>query len=368
MNILPFKAAFPKVDLITSPKAFFSNIKFQYREYRRSGFYDRLEKEAVYIYQVHSAHGKHTGIICNTDVKCMKKGEILKHEKTLASKEQQMMHLLLKRKALVKPVLLAYNPVPKINTIIKDHIKKNEPNVDVLFDDKIERHIIWAVHEQDKISKLQKLFAKVPSSYIGDGHHRSTTIALLSRSKDLGEEARKYDQLLTAYFPFNELEILDYNRVVDINEIMEGTLFMAQLSKYFDIEKMNKAAKPKQKHVVTMYIKNSWYKLKWKEEYLSTKNTKGPLLDSALLNQYVFGKILGIKDVRVDSRIKYYSGLESLKKIPKQVNRTPLSVGFCIRSVTAKELTDIADKGQTLPPKSTWFEPRLVSGILTKDL
>jgi len=368
MNIFPFRAAFPKVDLIKSPKSFFSNIKYQFREYRKSGFYNDSEKSGLYIYQVHSAHGKHTGLICCTDIKDLADGVVLKHEKTLASKEQQMMHLLLQRKALVKPVLLAYHSVGKINNIIKDHIKSNKPKLDVTFDDKIERHIVWPITEKAIITKLTKLFSKVPKSYIGDGHHRTTTIALLSQSKDIGSDAQKYAQLLTAYFPFSELEILDYNRVVDIDEIIKGTQFIAQLSKYFDIVKLSKASKPSEKHAVSMYIEKAWYMLKWKKEYLIDQKGKGPVLDSALINKYVFGKILGIKDVRVDQRIKYYGGLEPMKKLTKQANRSKLGVAFCIMPVTSKELTEIADKGQTLPPKSTWFEPRLVSGIIAKDL
>ncbi len=368
MNIFPFRAAFPKVELITSPKSFFSNIKNQFREYRKSGFYDDSDKPGIYVYQVHSAHGKHTGIICCTNVQDLSDGILLKHEKTLASKEQQMMHLLLQRRALVKPVLLAYQSVGKINNIIKNHIKNNKAKVDITFEDKVERHIVWPITEKAVITKLTKLFSKVSKSYIGDGHHRTTTIALLSKSVELGDEAQKYSQLLTAYFPFSELQILDYNRVVDISEIIKGTEFMAQLSKYFDIEKLTKATKPTQKHTITIYIEKIWYKLSWKNEYLQAQKDGGPILDSTLINKYVFGKILGIKDVRMDQRIKYYSGLESMRKITKQVNRSQLGVAFCIMPVKAKELTDIADKGQTLPPKSTWFEPRLVSGIVAKDL
>ena len=201
MNIFPFNAAFPKVDLITSPKSFFSNIKYQYREYRRSGFYEDAPKKGLYVYQVHGAHGKHTGLICSTNVSDLTDGIVLKHEKTLASKEQQMMHLLLKRKALVKPVLLAYHSVNKIDKILNDHIDNNEPIVDVTFKEKKERHFVWAITAKGMIAKLTKLFASVPKSYIGDGHHRTTTVALLNQSQDLGDDAKKYSRLLTAYFP-----------------------------------------------------------------------------------------------------------------------------------------------------------------------
>jgi uncharacterized protein (DUF1015 family) len=368
MNIFPFNAAFPKVDLITSPSSFFSNIKHQYREYRRSGFYEDILDQGLYIYQIHRAHGKHRGLICSTAIADLKDGLVLKHEKTLASKEQQMMHLLLKRKAFVKPVLLAYHSVAKIDKILDNHIAGNDPMLDVTFKDKKERHIVWAITEKPVVAKLIKLFASVSKSYIGDGHHRTTTVALLNQSTDLGDDAKKYARLLTAYFPFSELQILDYNRVIDIAEIMSGIKFMALMSKYFVIKKVLKASKPKEKHVITMYIDEQWYKLKWRSKYIDEKKHDGLVLDSALINKYVFGKILGIEDVRVDQRIKYYSGLEPYRKIMKQVNRSELGVGFFILPVAPEELTKISDKGQVLPPKSTWFEPRLVSGIVAKDL
>jgi len=368
MNIIPFRAAFPKVDLITSPKSFFANIKYQFREYRKSGFYDESNKQGLYAYQITNKYGEHLGLICCTDINDLANGKVLKHEKTLASKEQQMMHLLLQRKALVKPVLLAYQPVEKIQNILKTFIKKSDPKVDVTFENQTEIHKVWPIVEKSLINKLTKLFSKVPAAYIGDGHHRTSTVALLSASKDLGEEAKKYNQLLTAYFPFSELHIFDFNRVVDIGEIMSGSLFMAEMSTHFNIEKLDAPAKPTKKHSVTLYIDKQWYLLNWKSKILTPKKDKSPILDAALINKNIFGKILGIKDVRLDQRIKYYGGVEPIRKIVKHADKCALGVGICIYPVSHAELTGMADRHQTLPPKSTWFEPRLVSGIIAKDL
>lgn len=367
MNIYPFKAAFPKVDLITSPRSFFSNIKFQYREYRKSGFYTNVGDSGVYIYQITTQYGKHTGLVCCTDVNDLKKGKIVKHEKTLASKEQQMMHLLLQRKALVKPVLLGFNPVDKIETVLKQVTKKQKSKVCITFEDDNSSHEIWHITDETLLQKIQKSFEKLKCAYIGDGHHRTTTIALLSKSKDLGPDAMKYDQLLTAYFPFKELDIFDFNRVVDISDIMTSSQFMACLSTYLEIEILDKAQKPKSKHSITMLLDDVWYRLKWKKKWLQSKG-KHIVLDSALINKYIFGKILKINDVRLDSRIKYYGGTAPLRKLVKQTEKFQTGVGFCIYPVKPKELTEMADLGKTLPPKSTWFEPRLISGIITKDL
>jgi len=368
MNIKPFKGVFPKVDLITSPGSFFANIKYQYIEYRNSGFYTPTDKEGFFIYRVNTKHSSHTGLLCTAPVSHIKKGLILKHEQTLAAKEQQMMHLLLQRKALVKPVLLGYNPVDDLSEYLKYLTKSRKEDIKVEFKGAKETHRIWKVYNEESVKKIQKSFKKIKRSYIGDGHHRTTTVALLNASDDLGKEAEKYSQLLTAFFPFNELIIGDFNRVVDITDIMPTSNFMAHLSEFFKIRPLKKKRKPKTKHEVTFLIDSKWYEMTWKNKYLVKKKKSDFILDADLINRLVFESTLGISDVRKDMRIKYYGGNESLEKLERQASKFHAGVGICIYPVTAEELTSIADKGETLPPKSTWFLPRLKSGIIAKDL
>ena len=365
MNINTFKAVFPKADLIASPNSFFASIKYQYREYRKSGVYRSENPEGLYIYQIISKYGKHTGLLCETAINDLKEFKILKHEKTLAAKEQQMMHLLMQRKALVKPVLLGYHPIDSIHEELVKISDSNPPEVDIKFEDE-ERHTLWSIYDNQLIEKIKRAFGSLKSAYIGDGHHRTTTIALLNDSTELGMEAKKYSHFLTAYFPFEQLQIWDYNRVVDISDIMRSSEFMAKISKYFDIKKISKARKPKEKHELTFFVDNIWYSMRWKVRYIEKQ--KNIILDSALINKYIFNKILGIKDIRVDSRIKYYGGIEPLQKIIRQTQKFPIGIGLCMFPVSVDELTQLADKRKTLPPKSTWFMPRLKSGIIAKDL
>ncbi len=367
MNIKAFKAVFPKVDLITSPNSFFSNIKYQYSEYRKSGFYTTIQKSTVYVYQIKTKDSSHTGLLCCTDIEELRKNKILKHEKTLAAKEQQMMHLFLQRKALVKPVLLGYKPSNGIEKIINGVVKNKKPIIKIAFPHK-EEHIIWSIDESKKVTTVIDKFKNLDRAYIGDGHHRSTTVLLLNSSKDLGKEANKYNQLLTAYFPFSELIICDYNRIVDIADIMPSSQFIALLSQYFTITKSNIAVKPSKKHQVTFYIDQNWYVMEWKDRYIQKDDKSPVVLDTALINYLIFEKILKIKDVRIDTRISYYSGTESLRKIMRHAKRKEVGVGICIYPVSVDELTALADLHQTLPPKSTWFIPRLKSGIIAKDL
>jgi len=367
MKISPFKGSHPKAELITSPKSFFSTIKMQYREYKENNIYHDLKDEGFYVYQIRSEMSTYTGLLTLTDVKEMKNNRVLKHEKTLAAKEQQMMHLLLQRKALVKPVLLGFHSNKTIDSILKKTTKK-KPLLKFSFKSESEDHLIWHVKDENTIDKLLEGFSKVKKAYIGDGHHRSTTIKLLSESKQFGAEAKKYKQLYTAYFPFDQLEICDYNRVVDISDITTLPEFIMGLAKYFDFQKLDLATKPIKKHQLTFYIDGIWYLGKWKEKYVKKKKKDEVLLDSALVNKYIFGDILGISDVRVDTRISYFGGTQPLVKIENSADKKINGIGICIYPVSIKELTALADKKQTLPPKSTWFLPRLKSGIITRDM
>lgn len=368
MNIKPFKAVFPKVDLITSPESFFASIKYQYREYRSSGVYSKTEEEAYYIYQIISQFGRHTGFVCATSVQDLNTKKILPHEGTLAMKEQQMMHLLLKRKALVKPLLLGYYPVDNILEEVYQNIDEEKPTVSIHFDESQETHQLWTITNPGLKTKIHDSFEKLGTAYIGDGHHRATTVSLLHASKELGTDAQKYKNLLTAYFPFNQLRIWDYNRVVDIADIMPSSLFVARLSRYFKIKPIRKARKPLMKHELCFLIDDQWYSMRWKKKYTEKKDNSEVILDSALIDKYVFQKILKIADVRTDTRIKYYGGTEPMDKLIKQAKKFKQGVGLCIFPVAIEELTHMADDHLTLPPKSTWFLPRLKSGIIAKDL
>ncbi len=366
MRIYPFKGSHPKVELVTSPKSFFGSIKAQYREYKENNIYTDLDKECLFVLQIKTKDATHTGLLSLTDVKEMANHKILKHEKTLATKEQQMMHLLLQRKALVKPVLLGFKSNKSIDSILKATTRK-KTILDVTFEQSGERHRVWKISDQDTMAELIQLFSKVKKAYIGDGHHRSTTVKILSESKQLGAEAKKYKALYTAYFPFSQLKICDYNRMVDISQIMSLPEFIIGLSKYFEISKLAQPTKPKKKHQVTIYLDRQWYKLKWREKYLK-KSKNNVLLDSALINKYVFGEILGIHDVRIDTRISYFGGTLPLTKIESAAHKCTNGIGICIYPVAMKELTALADQKKTLPPKSTWFLPRLKSGLITSDL
>lgn len=365
MRILPFQAMYPDMDLIASAESFFDTVKNQFNEYEDSGFFKKTAEEAIYIYQIKTSKRIHTGIICCVDIEDFINGKILKHENTLASKEQSMMHLMLQRKANVKPVLLTYDVNKEIHKWMLEHSIKSNKFYSVRFKELKELHTFWKISDGNKIQKIKKIFdKKLNQVYIADGHHRCTTSALLHSRKKGKVKKFDFSKLLCAFFSRDELEIHDYNRIVELEPDQSYLLIMAEMTKYFHVSVMRKGAKPNTKHEIVMYMDNHWFSLRWKEAILHAAKDEMVILDADLLNKYILNGILGIKDVRSDSRVKYVSGTLGVKGIVQKAAKLEQFISFIIYPVAFEELKEVADNYKTLPPKSTWFEPRIKNGML----
>ena len=368
MNIHPFQAIFPKVDLITSADSFFGSMKYQYSDYKKSGFFDKSAQDAFYLYKIIKNGSKNLGLIAATDVHDFLDNKILKHEKTLAAKEQNMMQLMLQRNALIKPILLAYNQNKEVKETLTSILGRKKPIINLHFENEDATHKIWRITDGDHIEKIKKVFDKrISKVYIADGHHRCSTFTILYQSKNIDQAASRFEKLLTIYFPFEDLEIWDYNRVVDVFNTYDLPVFMAELTKYCKIKVLKKGRKPKKKYEMTMYMRNHWFSLKWKKKVLSSYGKQEVLLDSELFNTMIMGNILGVMDVRESKKINYYSGKEGKGSLEEAVHKHPERVAFFIYPVLKSELKKVADKSKTLPPKSTWFEPRMKNGIVVKE-
>ena len=212
MKIFPFQAWYPDFDLIASADSFFGSVREEYVTYKKAGFFNKSTAPALFFYQIKSATRTYTGLMCCTDISEFEKGNILKHEKTLAAKEQKMIQLLVQRKALVKPVLLVYEKVKAINKLILNHIQNNPPLYSTYFDQDQQEHILWKITDNTILDKVQKLFdKKVQSTYIADGHHRTTTMALLNERLKNKADAGNYQQLMVVLFGSDQLDLLEYN-------------------------------------------------------------------------------------------------------------------------------------------------------------
>ena len=368
MNLVPFKAIYPNLSLISSPDSFFGSVKAQFSEYTASGFFKTDDKDSIYIYQLDTRGAKHLGVITCTDIDDINKGKMLKHENTIATKEQNMMNLTLQNKALVKPVLLAYDRVSEIDRLIKKVIKKNEPFYSVVFEATGEIHTIWKVSSTKMVNEFISTFkSKVPISYIADGHHRVKTCQLLNETNKKNEVVdTRLDSVLSLYFSWDQLDIFDYNRSVDAFQNHSPLKFMSQLSKYCKIKPLKTPSKPKRKHEMTMLLYGEWYRLRWRKSIIKMHKHEDVIFDTHLLNKYIIENLLDIENVRDDSRVKYIDGVVGLAGLTDLVIENENKVGFCMFPIDAKDIKTIADNNKTLPPKSTWFEPRVKNGLIVK--
>jgi uncharacterized protein (DUF1015 family) len=322
----------------------------------------RESKPCYYIYQLIMNGKSQTGLVCGSSVNDYENDLIKKHEFTRPEKEQDRINHIKTTGAQTGNVFLAYKNVAAIDNLINDWKKDRSAVYDFVADDGIQ-HTIWAINDAATISRVTELFkTEVPVTYIADGHHRAASAAKVRKA--LGDAAMEgADYFLTTLFPSNQLYIMDYNRVVkDLNGLTAEAL-LQKVSEKFTVEKINEALAPAQLHQFGMYLNNQWYKLTAKENTFTTDPIG--ILDISILSNNLLEPVLGIKDQRTDKRIDFVGGIRGLGELEKRVNSGEMAVAFSLHPVTIQQLFDIADSGNVMPPKSTWFEPKLRDGLLT---
>ncbi|MEI9806828.1 MAG: DUF1015 family protein [Bacteroidota bacterium] len=318
------------------------------------------EKPCYYIYQLIMNGRSQTGLVCISAVDDYFTDVIRKHEFTRPEKEKDRINHIKITKAQTGNVFLAYRDVKEINDIINSWKKNNQPVYDFKADDGIQ-HTIWAINDDAINQSITLTFAnKVPATYIADGHHRAASAAKVSLQLP-DSKAAKY--FLTTIFPASELAILDYNRVVkDLNDLDKEDLISALQDEFF-ITLSPEPVKPAQLHEFGMYLEGQWYILTSRKGTYT--NDPIGVLDVTILSNNVLNKIFDIKDQRTDKRIDFVGGIRGLGELEKRVNSGEMKVAFSLYPVTIEQLFDIADSGNVMPPKSTWFEPKLRDGLLT---
>lgn len=366
MRIKPFQAVYPNFDLIASADEFFGTVKYDYRDYDKSGFFKRIPGEAMYVYIIDGPNKHHQGIVASIDINDYLEGRILKHENTLSTKEQSMMSLLLNRKAMIKPVLLTYPSMKTVNDIINT-FKDTPPLYTIHFDESQEDHKIWKVTDEKVLTKLSSAFAKIQKVYIADGHHRCSTSALLHKSKNAKKLDMDFSHVLCTFLSYDQLVIHDYNRVVHILDEISPLTMMAELSRYCKIKKMDGPFRPQRKHEMSMFLEKEWFRLRWKNTVLKAYAKRPVVLDASIITDLIMKRIFGIKDVRSDKRIRYIEGTQGHDGLVMACRKKENSVGFGLYPVSMDEFIKLSDLGEILPPKSTWFEPRMKNGLITQE-
>ena len=361
MQLRPFRATLPKLDHIESFDNFFATVKEDFSSYQKKGFFKRLDLPAIYIYNIKTKLRNYTGIIGCNALSDYQYGHIKLHELTLHARRETQVELLEQRKAAVKPVLLTYPPVKAIRSWINNITQQNEPVLRIMFEKEKQEHEIWAVTDSYLLGDIIELFQKdVPVSYIADGHHRTAASNSIYQSK----AKPPYDQLLCAYFDTDQLDVLEFNRIVRLSSSQNKQELLSKLSSVFDISRLEEAEKPDQKHQINLFTQDQWFKLKWKTEVLEAFSEETVLLDTMLLNEKVLKEILGIENAQTDNRIDYVEGPKDLSSVKKKTLKKSDNIAFVLHPMTLEEVLVIANEKKVLPPKSSWFEPRMKNGLV----
>jgi uncharacterized protein (DUF1015 family) len=298
-------------------------------------------------------------------------GRIKKHELTRPDKEEDRMIHIRIQNANIEPVFFAYPAHKEMDEIVTNVVTSKKPEYDFVADDGFGHHF-WVIDDEATIKRITEIFASIPALYVADGHHRTAAAARVGLEKKnanpnhRGDE--EYNYFLAVIFPDNQLKIIDYNRVVkDLNGLTPEQ-FLQKLNEGFVVEeKGSEIYKPQQLHNFSMYLEGKWYSLTAKP---GTYNDNDPIgvLDVTILSNLVLDPILDIKDLRTSKRIDFVGGIRGLGELKKRVDSGEMKVAFALYPVSMKQLIDIADTGNIMPPKTTWFEPKLRSGLVIHAL
>ena len=336
----------------------YEKAKFNFNRLVNDGVLIREEEPCIYIYRQDMNGHVQTGIVAVSHVDDYNNNYIRKHEKTRPVKEDDRTHLASTLRAHLGPVFLTYRNDHEINSSVKNFIEANPVNVDFIASDGV-RHTTWKVSGG---GEFPRLFEKIPLAYVADGHHRSASAARVStefkeRHESINDD-EDYNWFLTVFFPDNELNVLPYNRVVkDLNGLDEID-FLNAVKKVADLSESDSSV-PISSGNTKMYFSGKWYNLKWDNMIDDPVNS----LDVSILQENLLSPILGINDPRTDSRIDFIGGIRGNAEIERIVNDGAAVVGFSMYPVEVSQLMSIADNDQIMPPKSTWFEPKLRSGL-----
>jgi uncharacterized protein (DUF1015 family) len=342
-----------------------------FKKFKDRGWLVQDEEEMYYVY-AQTMNGKtQYGLVVCANVEDYMSGNIKKHELTRRDKEEDRMKHVRVNNANIEPVFFAYPHRDDLDMIVSD-VVKNKPEYEFVAPNDGFGHSFWLIDDVKTIEKITEIFAEIPSLYIADGHHRSAAAALVGNEKKLqnpnhtGDE--EYNFFMAVCFPDNQLTIIDYNRVVtDLNGLTDEE-FLTKIGENFVIEpKGTKIYKPNALHNFSLYLSGNWYSLTANK---NTYNDNDPIdvLDVTISSNLILNDILDIKDLRSDKRVDFVGGIRGLEELKKRVDSGEMVAALALYPVSMKQLIDIADSGNIMPPKTTWFEPKLRSGLVIHEL
>ena len=354
----------------------YAEAKSQYQRFKIKGWLEQDLDPHYYVYAQTGFGKTQYGLVVGAWVDDYLEGRIKKHELTRRDKEEDRMKHVRTLNANMEPVFFAYPHRDDLDKIVAD-VTKGEPEYNFVAAPEGFRHTFWVIEDKKTIDRITEIFAEIPAMYIADGHHRSAAAARVGEElrkvqRDKVQGTKESDFFLAVCFPDNQLNIIDYNRVVtDLNGLSEEE-FLKALKEDFIVECYNGDAalndvKPKALHNFSLYLGGKWYSLTAKEGRYSDADPIG-VLDVTISSNLILDKILGIKDLRSDKRIDFVGGIRGLGELKRRVDSGEMKMALALYPVTMQQIIDIADSGNIMPPKTTWFEPKLRSGLVIHEL
>lgn len=359
----------PEVDVHS--QSVYDKAVENYKNFIKKGWLIQDGKEKLYIYAQTMNNKTQYGIVGCAAVEDYLNGVIKKHELTRPDKEEDRMKHVRINNANIEPVFFTYHAVPEMDKIVSEFVGNSDPEYDFVADDGIGHHF-WVIDNKQMIDKIVKLFISIPATYVADGHHRTAAAALVGNEKKKNNPDHRgdeeYNYFMVVLFPHDQLTIIDYNRVVkDLNGLSSGE-FIERLEQGFIIEKKGREIyKPGSLHNFSMYLEGEWYSLTARQGTYENNDPIG-VLDVTILSNQVLAPHLDITDLRRSNRIDFIGGIRGLGELKKRVDSGEMAVAFALYPVTLDQLITIADTGNIMPPKTTWFEPKLRSGLVIHSL
>lgn len=351
-------------------KKVYEKAKINLQEFINQGILIEDPKQNIYLYRQIMDGRVQTGIVCCTSIDDYLNGIVKKHEYTREDKELDRINHVDYCNANTGPIFLTYKRDQKIDKMVELQTKET-PLYHFDSEDGI-THMVWVIEDEIIIKKIVDIFGEISSLYIADGHHRTAAaIKVGQKRRKVNPDAKddaEFNYFLSVLYPAEELKIFDYNRVVkDLNGLTLEEL-LSKVRTNFEVEKLRDTEeyRPNARHVFGMYVEGFWYKLKAKEQIINEEDVVASL-DVSLLQENILSPILGIKDIRKDGRIDFVGGIRGISELTKRVN-ADMKIAFSMYPTSIEELMKIADQGKVMPPKSTWFEPKIRSGIFIHSL
>lgn len=339
--------------------------KRKFKQFLDDGILFQDKLPSYYVYRQRMGGRSQTGLVGLMSAIEYDEGRIKKHELTRQDKEEDRIRHVSTVNAQTGPVFISYPARPLINEIV-ENVTQGKPEYDFTAEDGV-THTVWPATNQEQIAELQQQFAQVESLYIADGHHRAAAAATVARNRRVEGQKLEADNILAVFFPHNQLHVMDYNRAVKDLRGLTAVQFLHKISSQFEISKQFAAKTPQRLHDFGMYLDGVWHRLTIRE---GVYNATDPVasLDAAILQEHLLAPVLGIADPRTDDRIKFIGGIRGMGELEKLVDEDGYAVAFSLYPTTMEQIMKVADAGAIMPPKSTWFEPKLRSGLFVHAL